>query len=176
MPSRRRRRIPIRCSSTLSGRHLLSSDFGSDRLSVFGVEGGRLQRRMQQATGEGSGPGACALHPAGSVFYAWHELAEHACLLPLRWGVWSHRRYAAAAVISYGLFACSCAASLRPHALYQPGKPERVEGVARGREGRQAHARQELWRWERPRRPRSRPRPTERVFSFWMVQGDRSTR
>jgi len=56
------------------GRHLLSSDFGSDRLSVFAVEGGRLQRHMQLATAEGSGPGACALHPAGSVFYAWHTL------------------------------------------------------------------------------------------------------
>jgi 6-phosphogluconolactonase len=56
------------------GRHLLSSDFGSDQLSVFAVEGGRLKRRMQRATGEGSGPGACALHPAGSVFYAWHDL------------------------------------------------------------------------------------------------------
>jgi 6-phosphogluconolactonase len=56
------------------GRHLLSSDFGSDRLSVFAVEGGRLERRMQRATGDGSGPGACALHPAGSVFYAWHAL------------------------------------------------------------------------------------------------------
>jgi 6-phosphogluconolactonase len=57
-----------------SGRHLLSSDFGNDRLSVFAVEGGRLERRSQRASGEGSGPGACALHPAGSVFYAWHEL------------------------------------------------------------------------------------------------------
>jgi 6-phosphogluconolactonase len=57
-----------------SGRHLLSSDFGSDRLSVFAVEGGRLQRPIQRATCEGSGPGACALHPAVSVFYTWHEL------------------------------------------------------------------------------------------------------
>lgn len=57
-----------------SGRHLLASDFGSDRLSVFAVEGGRLQRRMQQDTGEGSGPGACVLHRAGSVVYAWHAL------------------------------------------------------------------------------------------------------
>jgi 6-phosphogluconolactonase len=57
-----------------TGRHLLSSDFGSDRLSVFTVEDGRLQRPIQHTTGEGSGPGACALHPAGSVFYAWHEL------------------------------------------------------------------------------------------------------
>ncbi len=57
-----------------SGCHLLSSDFGSDRLNVFAVEGGRLERRSQRTTDEGSGPGACALHPAGSVFYAWHEL------------------------------------------------------------------------------------------------------
>ncbi len=57
-----------------SGRHLLASDFGSDRLSVFAVEGGRLERRMQHATGEGSGPGACLLHSAGSVVYAWHDL------------------------------------------------------------------------------------------------------
>ncbi len=57
-----------------SGRHLLSSDFGSDRLNVFAVEDARLQRRSQRTTGEGSGPGACALHPAGSFFYAWHAL------------------------------------------------------------------------------------------------------
>jgi len=57
-----------------AGRHLLSSDFGSDRLTVFAVEDGRLKRGMQQFAGEGSGPGACALHPAGASFYAWHEL------------------------------------------------------------------------------------------------------
>jgi 6-phosphogluconolactonase len=57
-----------------SGRHLLSSDFGSDRLSVFAVEEGRLQRPRQRTTGDGSGPGACVLHPGLSVFYAWHEL------------------------------------------------------------------------------------------------------
>jgi 6-phosphogluconolactonase len=57
-----------------SGHHLLSSDFGSDRLSVFAVEGGRLEPRMQHATGEGSGPGACALHPVSSVVYAWQNL------------------------------------------------------------------------------------------------------
>jgi 6-phosphogluconolactonase (cycloisomerase 2 family) len=56
------------------GRHLLSSDFGSDRLSVFAVEDGRLWRRMHRPTGEGSGPGACVLHPGGSFFYTWHDL------------------------------------------------------------------------------------------------------
>jgi 6-phosphogluconolactonase len=57
-----------------SSRHLLSSDFGSDRLNVFAVEDGRVRRQMQRSTGEGSGPGACALHPAGSFLYVWHAL------------------------------------------------------------------------------------------------------
>jgi 6-phosphogluconolactonase len=57
------------------GRHLLSSDFGSDRLSVFALEGGGLRRRMQRSTGEGSGPSHCVLHPSGSFIYTWHGLA-----------------------------------------------------------------------------------------------------
>ena len=55
-----------------SGRHLLSSDFGSNRLNVFAVEDGRLSRRMHRAVG--SGPGACVLHPSGSFLYVWHGL------------------------------------------------------------------------------------------------------
>jgi 6-phosphogluconolactonase len=57
-----------------SGRHLLASDFGSDRLSVFAVEDDGLQRLAQRPTGRGSGPGATVLHPGGSLFYTWHEL------------------------------------------------------------------------------------------------------
>jgi 6-phosphogluconolactonase (cycloisomerase 2 family) len=57
-----------------SGRRLLASDFGSDRLSVFAVEDGRLQRLTQRKTGNGSGPGATVLHPGGSLLYTWHEL------------------------------------------------------------------------------------------------------
>jgi 6-phosphogluconolactonase len=56
------------------GKHLISSDFGSDRLSVFAVEDGRLAQRMQRTTPEGSGPSGCALHPGGSVLYAQHEM------------------------------------------------------------------------------------------------------
>jgi 6-phosphogluconolactonase len=56
------------------GRHLLSSDFGSDRLSVFALEDGGLRRRMQRSTGEGSGPSHCVLHPSGSFVYAWHGI------------------------------------------------------------------------------------------------------
>jgi 6-phosphogluconolactonase len=57
-----------------TGRHLLASDFGSDRISAFAVEDGGLRRNMHRSTGEGSGPAGCALHPAGSVIYSWHEL------------------------------------------------------------------------------------------------------
>jgi 6-phosphogluconolactonase len=56
------------------GGRLLASDFGSDRLTVFAVESGRLQRLAQRPTGSGSGPGATVLHPGGAFFYVWHEL------------------------------------------------------------------------------------------------------
>jgi 6-phosphogluconolactonase len=57
-----------------TGGRLLSSDFGADRLSVFSVEDGRLQRTTQRTTGEASGPSACLLHPTAGVLYAWHAL------------------------------------------------------------------------------------------------------
>ncbi len=58
------------------GRHLLSSDFGSDRLSVFALEDGGLRRRMQRSTGEGSGPSGFLLHPSESFVYTWHSLED----------------------------------------------------------------------------------------------------
>jgi 6-phosphogluconolactonase (cycloisomerase 2 family) len=57
-----------------AGGRLLSSDFGSDRLSVFALEDGRLRRRMQRSTGEGSGPSDCVFHPSRSFVYTWHSL------------------------------------------------------------------------------------------------------
>ncbi|HXP11415.1 MAG TPA: beta-propeller fold lactonase family protein [Acidobacteriaceae bacterium] len=57
-----------------AGGRLLSSDFGSDRLSVFALEDGGLRRRMQRSTGEGSGPSHCVFHPSGSFVYTWHGL------------------------------------------------------------------------------------------------------
>jgi 6-phosphogluconolactonase len=56
------------------GRHLLSSDFGSERLCVFAVRDGKLTRRVHRPAGEGSGPGVFVLHPAGSCLFAWHAL------------------------------------------------------------------------------------------------------
>ena len=58
----------------VSGRSLLTTDFGSDRVTTFSVEHGRLVRQSQRFTGEGSGVGDCALHPAGSVLYAQLQL------------------------------------------------------------------------------------------------------
>jgi len=58
------------------GRHLLSSDFGGDRLSVFALEDGGLRRRVQRSTGEGSGPSDCVIHPSGSFVYSWHGLED----------------------------------------------------------------------------------------------------
>jgi 6-phosphogluconolactonase len=57
-----------------AGRKLLSSDFGRDQLSVFSVRDSRLQRNMQRSTGDGSGPGACLLHPSAGALYVWHGL------------------------------------------------------------------------------------------------------
>jgi 6-phosphogluconolactonase (cycloisomerase 2 family) len=57
-----------------SGGRLLASDFGSDRLSVFAVEDGRLRRLAQRPTGSGSGPSVTVLHPGGSLVYTWHQL------------------------------------------------------------------------------------------------------
>jgi 6-phosphogluconolactonase len=56
--------------------HLLSSDFGSDRLNVFAVKDGKLTRRMHRSAGEGSGPSASVLHPGGGCLYVWHALED----------------------------------------------------------------------------------------------------
>ncbi len=58
------------------GQHLLSSDFGSDRLSAFALEDGGLRRRVQRSTGDGSGPSSCVLHPSGLFVYACHGLED----------------------------------------------------------------------------------------------------
>ena len=63
------------CFDAVSG-HLLSSDFGSDRLNLFAVDEGSLRRCMQRSTGEGSGPSQCVFHPSGSFIYAWHGLEK----------------------------------------------------------------------------------------------------
>ena len=58
-----------------SGKHLLCSDFGSDRISVFAVADGRLRRVSQVATAAGGGPSQFVLHPAGYLYVS-HSLAN----------------------------------------------------------------------------------------------------
>jgi 6-phosphogluconolactonase len=63
---------PHRLLFDTTGDHLLSSGFGGDVMSTFVVTQSSVSRRMQQRTIEIDEPGACALHPGGSIFYVWH--------------------------------------------------------------------------------------------------------
>ena len=64
---------PHRLLFDSTGKHLLSSGFGSDSMSTFVVAQSSVSRRMQQRTVEVDDPGACALHPDGSIFYSLHK-------------------------------------------------------------------------------------------------------
>lgn len=52
-----------------SGRYLLATDQGCDRLSVFTLEDGRIMRRHQTLLKQGDGPGHLVSHPSGQFFY-----------------------------------------------------------------------------------------------------------
>lgn len=68
----------------LTGRCLLSSDFGSDRLNVFTMSAGRLVRTGQLAVHAGCGPGHVALHPSGALAYVLNELDASVSCVHLR--------------------------------------------------------------------------------------------
>jgi 6-phosphogluconolactonase len=57
-----------------SGRHLLGADLGSDRLSVFTLDDGKLAVRNRSAVQPGSGPRHMALHPSGHMLFVANEL------------------------------------------------------------------------------------------------------
>jgi 6-phosphogluconolactonase len=59
-----------------TGEYLLSSGFGSSRMSAFAVAPRATSRRMRQRAVEVDDPGACALHPDGSLFYVRHSAAN----------------------------------------------------------------------------------------------------
>jgi 6-phosphogluconolactonase (cycloisomerase 2 family) len=59
-----------------TGRHLLSTDLGSDRLNVFAFANHKLTPRDRSATQPGSGPRQMALHPAGHLIYVRNELED----------------------------------------------------------------------------------------------------
>jgi 6-phosphogluconolactonase len=60
-----------------TGNHLLSSGFGSDRLSTFAVAHDPMSRRMQRRAAEVNDPGAYELHPDGSILYVWHKIESN---------------------------------------------------------------------------------------------------
>ncbi len=57
-----------------TGRHLLGTDLGSDRLNVFTLSGNKLAINHRSATQPGSGPRHMALHPAGHLLYVTNHL------------------------------------------------------------------------------------------------------
>jgi 6-phosphogluconolactonase (cycloisomerase 2 family) len=57
-----------------TGRHLLGTDLGSDRLSVFALAENKLVVRDRSATQPGSGPRHMALHPSGRLLYVMNHL------------------------------------------------------------------------------------------------------
>ena len=58
-----------------AGRYLISTDFGCDRISVFALRAGTLERVSQIFAPPGSGPGAFALDGSGSRLSVVHELS-----------------------------------------------------------------------------------------------------
>ena len=65
------------------GRTLLATDLGADRLSIFRLERGELERIHRVQLPAGAGPGSVAVHPTGRwLFLAQHlhgSLATYAC-------------------------------------------------------------------------------------------------
>jgi 6-phosphogluconolactonase len=57
-----------------SGRFLISTDFGSDRINVFRFENGKMIRILQKSAAPGSGPAHITLSRDGSSVSVWHEL------------------------------------------------------------------------------------------------------
>jgi 6-phosphogluconolactonase len=54
--------------------HLLSADFGCDRLNVFTVSNGKLTLGQRHMVSSGMGPGQLAVHPSGRFLYLTNEL------------------------------------------------------------------------------------------------------
>jgi 6-phosphogluconolactonase len=57
-----------------SGKFLLGTDLGADRINVFTFRGGRLSRAYALAVAAGSGPAHMEIDPAGSCLHVVHEL------------------------------------------------------------------------------------------------------
>ncbi|MCU1226862.1 MAG: 6-phosphogluconolactonase [Edaphobacter sp.] len=57
-----------------TGRHLLGTDMGSDRVNVFTLTGDGLSVHGRSATQPGSGPRHMAMHPTGHLLYVTNHL------------------------------------------------------------------------------------------------------
>lgn len=57
-----------------TGRHLLGTDLGSDRLSVFTLESDKLNLHDRISVQSGNGPRHLAFHPSGHLLYVKNEL------------------------------------------------------------------------------------------------------
>jgi 6-phosphogluconolactonase len=57
-----------------SGRFLISTDFGSDRINVFRFENGKMIRVLQKGAAPGSGPADITMSEDGAAFTVRHEL------------------------------------------------------------------------------------------------------
>ncbi|HEX4773528.1 MAG TPA: beta-propeller fold lactonase family protein [Bryobacteraceae bacterium] len=57
-----------------SGRFLISTDFGSDRVNVFQFENGKMIRVLQKSAAAGSGPAHIAMSADGFALTVSHEL------------------------------------------------------------------------------------------------------
>ncbi len=63
-----------------SGRYLLSTDLGCDRINVFRLtSSGALVRHCRFSVAPGSGPGSLALDNSGTVLYVRNELRDTVC-------------------------------------------------------------------------------------------------
>jgi 6-phosphogluconolactonase len=65
---------PQRVMFDAAGRHLLGTDLGSDRLSVFTLTEGQMSPIQRTAATPGSGPQSLAIHPSGHLLYAVNKL------------------------------------------------------------------------------------------------------
>lgn len=57
-----------------TGRHVIGTDLGTDRINVFAIENGKLAPRDRAQLKPGSGPRHVALHPQGTLLYVINEL------------------------------------------------------------------------------------------------------
>jgi 6-phosphogluconolactonase len=65
---------PQRIMFDTAGRHLLSSDLGNDKLSIFSLAEGTISPTQRITAEPGSGPQSLAIHPLGHLVYAVNQL------------------------------------------------------------------------------------------------------